>query len=66
VKNLVVTLISSAVMFGIVIGFIFLFKNEAVRLFGGVAVGAAVFILLNVLLGNGFLKYAVNRLKHKE
>lgn len=66
VKNLVVTLISSAVMFGIVIGFMFIFKNEAVRLFGGAASGAAVFVLLNVLLGNGFIKYAVNRLQHKE
>ena len=66
VKNLVVTLISSAVMFGIVIGFMFIFKNEAVKLFGGAASGAAVFVLLNVLLGNGFLKYAVNRLLHKE
>ena len=66
IKNFVVTLISSAIMFGIVIGFMFFIKNEAVRLFGGAAIGAGVFFLLNVLFGNGLLKNTVNRFLHKK
>ena len=65
-KNLVLTLASSAVMFGIVAGFMFLFKNEAVRLFGGALTGAAVFFFLNVLFGNGLLKYTVKRFLNRK
>lgn len=64
-KNLVVTLISTAVMFGAVIGLIRFFDNQVVRLFGGAATGAAVFFLLNVLFGNSFLKDIANRFLHK-
>ncbi len=65
IKNLVVTLISAAVMFGVVIGFIHVFDNMAVKLFGGAAAGALVFLLMNILFGNSFIKGVVKGIIRK-
>lgn len=63
-KNIAVVLISSVIMFIAVAGFERLSENPAVRLFGGTAVGAAVFLLINLICGNRVIKEALKGIKN--